>query len=87
MEKDVTETVPTGDLGPGRFSTDFMIKDLKLVQELAQQLGHPTHFSATALTAYNGSRAYGHGSNYVGSIIRWYEVAANMNPVASVKKV
>ena len=87
MEKDVMETVPTGDLGPGRFSTDFMVKDLKLAQELARQLGHPTHLAAIALAAYNGSRAYGHANDYVGSIIRWYEVAANMKPVGPVKKV
>ncbi len=87
MEKDVTETVPVGDLGPGRFSTDFMVKDLKLAQEMARQHGHPTHFAATALAAYNGSRSYGHANDYVGSVIRWYEVAANMEPVGPIEKV
>ena len=87
MEKEIMETVPKGDMGPGRFSVDFMVKDLKLAQEMGRQHGHPSHYIAAALAAFNGARAYGHGNDYVGSVIRWHETAANMEPVGPTEKV
>ncbi len=86
MEKEIMETVPAGDMGPGRFSVDFMVKDLKLAQEMARRHGHPSHYAAAALAAYNGARAYGHGRDYMGSVVRWYETAANMEPVGPTEK-
>lgn len=86
MEKDFSVTVPTGELGPGRFSVDFMVKDLKLAQEMARQQGHPSHFASAALAAYNGARALGHANDHVASVVRWYEAAANMEPVGPTGK-
>ena len=86
MEHMLSDAVLEGDMGPGRFSVGYMIKDVKLAQEMGRQNGHPCHFGAISLAAYNGAKAYGHVDDFVGAVIRWCEEAANMQPVGPREK-
>lgn len=86
LENELQEAVLTGDMGPGRFSVDYMVKDVKLAQDLGRRNGHPCHYGATALSVYNGAKAHGHANDFVCSVIRWYEKAANMPPVGPTEK-
>jgi 2-hydroxy-3-oxopropionate reductase len=80
-------SVMQGDLGPGNFSIDYMIKDLKLAQELARQHGHSAFFPALAIAAYQGARGHGHADDYVPALVRWWEQASNMPPIGPTTKV
>ena len=86
LENELQEAVLTGDMGPGRFSVDYMVKDVKLAQDLGRRNGHPCHYGAAALSVYNGAKAHGHANDFVCSVIRWYEKAANMPPVGPTEK-
>jgi 2-hydroxy-3-oxopropionate reductase len=51
-----------GDPAAG-FRIDLMLKDLRLVQELAQGLSVPLPGTALATTQYISARAHGEGTN------------------------
>lgn len=86
MEHMLGDAILQGDMGPARFSVNYMIKDVTLAQELGRRNGHPSHFAGMALSAYNGTKALGLENDFVGSVIRWYEKAANMPPVGPTEK-
>jgi 3-hydroxyisobutyrate dehydrogenase-like beta-hydroxyacid dehydrogenase len=49
-----------GDLDPG-FSTDLLVKDLRLAAELARESGQPTPLTDLARAQFESSQAAGHG--------------------------
>ena len=71
----VTYVLPD-DLGPGRFSTRYMAKDVALCNALARQLGCPAFFGGLAAACYRGCVAYGFGDDYHLKVIRWLEAGA-----------
>lgn len=72
------------DLGPGRFSTRYMSKDVGLCGALARAAGQPAHFTGLAQSYYRGVRAHGHADDYHMIVIRWLEQgAAVTEPVTS----
>jgi 3-hydroxyisobutyrate dehydrogenase len=64
------------DLGPGRFSTRYMAKDVALCNALARQHGIPAFFAGLASSYYRGCVAYGFGDDYHLKVIRWLEAGA-----------
>jgi len=64
------------DLGPGRFSTRYMAKDVALCSSLARQLGVPAFFAGLASSFYRGCVAFGFGDDYHLKVIRWLEAGA-----------
>lgn len=66
------------DLGPGYFSTRFLIKDLRLYMEFAIQQGLAAVFAGLATAAYRGTAAHGMGDDYHMIVIRWFERGARV---------
>jgi 3-hydroxyisobutyrate dehydrogenase-like beta-hydroxyacid dehydrogenase len=66
------------DLGPGRFSTRYMAKDVRLCAELARGVGLPAFFCGLSRAYYRGSVAHGRGDDYHMIAIRLMEDAANL---------
>lgn len=64
------------DLGPGRFSTRYMAKDVRLCAELATSVGLPAFFAGLSRAYYRGAVAHGHGDDYHMIAIRLMEQAA-----------
>lgn len=72
------------DLGPGRFSTAYMSKDVGLCGALARAAGQPGYFTGLARSYYRGVRAHGHEDDYHMIVVRWLEQgAAIAEPVTS----
>ena len=61
-----------GDVGAG-FRIDLMLKDLRLVQELAQQASVPLPGTALVTTQYTEAKAHGEGSNGNQALFRVYD--------------
>lgn len=73
------------DLGPGRFSTRYMSKDVGLCGVLARSARQPAFFTGLAESYYRGVRAHGHGDDYHMIVIRWLEQGAAIGePVTSL---
>lgn len=66
------------DLGPGRFSTLYMAKDVRLCAELASSVGLPAFFCGLSRAYYRGSVSHGHGDDYHMIAIRLMEEDANL---------
>ena len=66
------------DLGPGRFSTRYMAKDVRLCAELARSISLPAFFAGLSRAYYRGSVAHGRGDDYHMIAIRLIEQAANL---------
>jgi 3-hydroxyisobutyrate dehydrogenase-like beta-hydroxyacid dehydrogenase len=66
------------DLGPGRFSTMYMAKDVRLCAELARSVGLPAFFAGLSRAYYRGSVAHGRGDDYHMVAIRVMEEMANL---------
>lgn len=66
------------DLGPGRFSTLYMAKDVSLCAELARTVDLPAFFAGLSRAYYRGSVAHGHGDDYHMIAIRLMEEDANL---------
>lgn len=66
------------DLGPGFFSTRFLIKDMRLYMEFATQQGLPSFFAGLASSQYRGTAAHGMGDDYHMIVIRWQERGARV---------
>ncbi|MHB1538147.1 MAG: NAD(P)-dependent oxidoreductase [Solirubrobacteraceae bacterium] len=66
------------DLGPGRFSTLYMAKDVRLCAELAASVGLPAFFAGLSRAYYRGSVAHGRGDDYHMIAIRLMEQDANL---------
>lgn len=69
------------DLGPGRFSTRYMAKDVRLAAELARSQGQPAWFTGVVSAAYRGTVAHGFGDHYHPVVMRWLERGAASEPV------
>lgn len=65
-----------GDLGPGRFATRLMAKDLRLFGRMAEEYGCPSRLSAVALSYYRGALARGHALDYHPIVVEWLRAAA-----------
>jgi 3-hydroxyisobutyrate dehydrogenase-like beta-hydroxyacid dehydrogenase len=75
------------DLGEGKFGVDYILKDIKLVMELAKRVNHTTFFGALGMSSYRGAKAMGFGANYYPIVLRWMErVAAQPESSKNVKK-
>jgi 2-hydroxy-3-oxopropionate reductase len=61
-----------GDTSAG-FRIDLMLKDLRLVQELAQQAAVPLPGTALVTTHYTEARAHGEGSHGNQALFRVYD--------------
>jgi 3-hydroxyisobutyrate dehydrogenase-like beta-hydroxyacid dehydrogenase len=66
------------DLGPGRFSTRYMAKDVALCADLARSVGLPAFFAGLSRAYYRGSVAHGRGDDYHMVAIRVMEDLANL---------
>ncbi|HEU4975060.1 MAG TPA: NAD(P)-dependent oxidoreductase [Baekduia sp.] len=66
------------DLGPGRFSTRYMAKDVALCADLARSVGLPAFFAGLSRAYYRGSVAHGRGDDYHMVAIRVMEALANL---------
>ncbi len=67
-----------GDIGPGTFPVDYMLKDLGLAVELGRRHDHTLFFGALAMAAYRGAAALGYEDYYFPVVLRWMERAAGM---------
>jgi len=72
----IVKYVLPDDLGPGRFSTRYMAKDVGLCADLARDAGEPAPFTGLAQSYYRGVTANGHGDDYHMIVIRWLEQGA-----------
>ncbi len=72
----IVKYVLPDDLGPGRFSTRYMAKDVALCADLARDAGEPAPFTGLAQAYYRGVTAHGHGDDYHMIVIRWLEQGA-----------
>ncbi len=70
------------DLGPGRFSTLYMAKDVRLCAELAASVGLPAFFCGLSRAYYRGSVSHGHGDYHM-IAIRLMESAANLGRLST----
>lgn len=64
------------NLGPGFFSTRFLIKDMKLYIRFATERRVPALFAGLANAEYRGTCAHGMGDHYHMIVIRWLEQTA-----------
>lgn len=60
-----------GDLGPGRFATALMAKDMRLFGRMANEYGCPSRVAAVALAYYRGTMATGNPLDYHPAVVRW----------------
>jgi 3-hydroxyisobutyrate dehydrogenase-like beta-hydroxyacid dehydrogenase len=78
LHNHIIDHVLTNNLGPGFFSTRFLIKDLKLYTEFSSSLNLPAYFTGVALSEYRGTTAHGFGDDYHMIVIRWLERGAKV---------
>ena len=62
------------------FRIDLMLKDLKLVQEMAQELSVPLPATSLVTTQYLDARAHGEGSNGNQALFTVYDRMSNQTP-------
>jgi 3-hydroxyisobutyrate dehydrogenase len=67
----------TGTFEPG-FFTDLLIKDLRLVAELGEELSVPVTLGAVAKQMYEAARAMGYGRNDYTAVVRPMEQLAGV---------
>ncbi|MCB1485821.1 MAG: NAD(P)-dependent oxidoreductase [Bauldia sp.] len=78
LHNHIIDHVLPNDLGPGFFSTRFLIKDLKLYSEFSSSINLPAFFTALALSDYRGTAAHGMGDDYHMIVVRWFEQGAKV---------
>lgn len=71
------------DLGPGRFSTLYMAKDVRLCAELARSVNLPAFFAGLSRAYYRASVAHGRGDDYHMVAIRVMEDAAALDRLST----
>lgn len=64
-------------LGPGFFSTNYLMKDVKLGISMLTELGVPAIFAGLALSYLRGAAAHGYGNDYHMIVVRWLEKGAS----------
>lgn len=76
-----------GALVPGRFPVNYMLKDLRICQKLAERSNHSMLFGSQALSTYRGARALGYGEHYYPIVVEWMKHisahSAGGNPTAA----
>lgn len=83
LRNHIIKYVLPDDLGPGRFSTRYMAKDVSLCLDFARAHGAPAFFGGLASAYYRGAAAHGFGEDYHMKVIRWLEAGAAVpRPVA-----
>lgn len=61
------------DIGPGKFGTDYMIKDVNILIDYCRRAKAPLMMGATALSLYRGVSAAGYGKHYYPIILKWLQ--------------
>lgn len=61
------------DIGPGKFGTDYMIKDMNILIDYCRSARAPLMLGATATSLYRGTSAAGYGKHYYPVILRWLQ--------------
>ena len=74
------------DMGPGRFSTKYMAKDVGLYSEAALAVGVPSYFAGLVRAAYRGLVATGHLDDYHMIVIHWLEDGAALGEPAKATR-
>jgi 2-hydroxy-3-oxopropionate reductase len=72
----IEQYVIPDDLGPGRFSTVYMAKDMALCSEIATGFGYPAMFPGMAAAMYRGTTAMGFGQHYHMIVLEWLRRSA-----------
>jgi 2-hydroxy-3-oxopropionate reductase len=67
------------DLGPGRFSTRYMAKDVALYSRMAHANGMPAQLAGIVTAQYRGTSAHGLGDSYHMSVMYWQQHAAALD--------
>ena len=62
-----------GDIGPGRFGVDYMLKDLNILVDYCRRTHAPLMMGATAASLYRGVSADGYGRHYYPVILQWLQ--------------
>lgn len=78
LHNHIIDHVLPNNLGPGFFSTRFLIKDMKLYTQFATEMKLPAHFTGLALAEYRGTAAHGMGDDYHMIVVRWLEKGAKI---------
>jgi len=78
LHNHIVSHVLPNDLGPGFFSTRFLMKDMKLYVNFASSLHLPAAFAGLALAEYRGTAAHGFGDDYHMIVVRWLERGAKV---------
>jgi len=74
------------DMGPGRFSTKYMSKDVGLYSEAALSVGVPSYFAGLVRAAYRGLVATGHLDDYHMIVVHWLEDGAALGERAKATR-
>lgn len=61
------------DIGPGRFGTDYIMKDINILIDYCRGKHAPLLLGATANSLYRGVSAAGYGKHYYPVILRWLQ--------------
>lgn len=61
------------DIGPGKFGTDYMIKDVNILIDYCRGAEAPLMMGATAVSLYRGVSAAGYGKHYYPVILKWLQ--------------
>ena len=61
------------DIGPGKFGTDYMIKDLNILIDYCRGAEAPLMLGATAVSLYRGASAAGYGKHYYPVLLQWLQ--------------
>jgi len=61
------------DIGPGKFGTDYMVKDLNILIDYCRSAHAPLMMGATAVSLYRGASASGYGKHYYPVILKWLQ--------------
>jgi 3-hydroxyisobutyrate dehydrogenase-like beta-hydroxyacid dehydrogenase len=81
MDNHFAKNILSANIGPGIFSTDYILKDVRLAAEMARRNRHTLHFGALAMATYRGTRAMGYDQHYYPAVLRWMERGADMAPL------
>jgi len=61
------------DIGPGKFGTDYMIKDVNILLDYCRRAHAPLMLGSVALSLYRAVSAAGYGKHYYPVILKWLQ--------------
>jgi 3-hydroxyisobutyrate dehydrogenase-like beta-hydroxyacid dehydrogenase len=61
------------DIGPGKFGTDYMIKDVNILLDYCRRAHKPLMLGGVALSLYRAVSAAGYGKHYYPVILKWLQ--------------